>query len=309
MRERWAEVFAEQAKAYWTPARTQQLTGGKKLEILPGEAPVLLRALGLLHRDASMPPAQVRKYMQINHIVATLRPAFRELRERFAQVHLLDAGCGRSYLTMLLAWCFVHRYRHPIQILGVDRNIELIAECRRRTELSGLSDVLQFAAADLAAINIKDLWRQSFAEDDVHIHALVSLHACDTATDDAITLGISQGCEFIAVAPCCQAELAAKWSKLAEQNQSGIFAPIWAIPHLRREIAANITDTFRTLLLRSAGYETTAIEFVGSEHAAKNTLIRAMRRHLHNQEALTQYLNLRKATGDVGINLEQTLRH
>jgi hypothetical protein len=131
MRDRWATQFAQTARAYWTDERTRSLTAGKALPLLPADASLLLRALGLLHRDATMPPAQVRKYLQINHMVTALGPAMAELRARHPVIRVIDAGCGRSYLTLLLAWCARERWHHAIEVLGIDRNAELIAECRR----------------------------------------------------------------------------------------------------------------------------------------------------------------------------------
>src|SRR5213078_3652548 len=120
---------------------TRALAGGKQLEILPADAPLLLRALGLLHRDAVMPPPEVRKFLQINHVVRVLRGAIAELARPEGStsggvVRLLDAGCGRSYLTLLLAWCARERWGHRLEVLGVDRNPEIIDECRRRTEIA-----------------------------------------------------------------------------------------------------------------------------------------------------------------------------
>ena len=91
---RWAEAFAQQAREHWTQARLDNALGSQRLIAMPHEAPVLLRAMGLLHRNATMPPAQVRKYRQINHLVALLGPPLRELAERFGQVHIVDMGCG-----------------------------------------------------------------------------------------------------------------------------------------------------------------------------------------------------------------------
>jgi SAM-dependent methyltransferase len=288
-RTAWANVLGERALAYWTPERTHALTGGKALEILPAEAPQLLRALGILDGDATMPPARVRKYLQINHVARALRPAMAELRARHPVVHLLDAGCGRSYLTLLLAW-ISRAQGHPIDVLGVDRNADVIAECRRRAVLAELDDVVRFEAASLESIS------------DREIHGVISLHACDTATCDAIALGVAAGADLIAVAPCCQAELAHKWSELAERGEAGGFGAVWRMPHLRRETAAHVTDAMRTLLLRSRGYATVATEFIGSEHTVKNSLIRAVRGE-SNPNARAEYAGLVAATGGAGLEL------
>ncbi len=306
MREEWAAAFTRTAEAFWTDARTRQVTGGNHMAILPREAPVLLRSIGLLHRDGSMPPKQVRKYRQINHMIAVLGPSLRELRDRFEVVHLLDAGCGRSYLTMLLAWVFVHTYAHPVRILGIDRSEALIDECRRRTALTGLDGVLAYATGALSEVDVAEVWRRAFGDTrPPQLHGVISLHACDTATDDAIALGLAEQVEMLAVAPCCQAELADKWLGLNRAGATGAFEPLWSMPHLRRKSAATLTDTFRTLLIRAAGYDTTALEFVGTAHTPKNTLIRGMRRGLDGSAAARRYVALRRATGDVGIALEQ----
>ena len=260
-RQAWATHLDERAKAFWTEARTRELTRGKDLPLLPAEAAVLLRALGLLATDGSMPPQQVRKYLQVNHLVRQLRPAMEELHARHPVVRLLDAGCGRSYLTLLLAWCAKEKWGFRLEVLGVDRNPALIAECERRTALAELSDVVTFEAAPVESVERADL------------HGVIALHACDTATCDAIALGVKSRAELIAVAPCCQAELARQWEAL--EGRPGAFAPVWSAPHLRRELGAHLTDTMRALLLRSRGYEVAAIEFIGSEHTRKNTLLRA----------------------------------
>jgi SAM-dependent methyltransferase len=307
-RDRWAVELAARARAYWTPARTAELARGKHLVIPPADAAPLLRALGLVADDASMPPSQVRKYFQINHMVALLAPGLRELRARHPTVRLLDAGCGRSYLTLLLAWCAKHVWAHPLEVLGVDRNPAVIEEVRRRTRLAQLDDVVRFAAGALDTLDVRAAWAHAFGGDDAGaVHGVIALHACDTATCDALALGVALGAELIAVAPCCQAELARAWSALDEGGEAGAFAPIWGAPHLRREIAAHITDAMRTLLVRAAGYEVLAMEFVPAEHTAKNTLIRATKRSAGDAGARAAYEALRTATGGAGIGLAARL--
>jgi SAM-dependent methyltransferase len=297
----WEAGFAERARDYWTAERTAQLAGDKTLLLPPGEAAPLLRALGLLHRDASLPPAQHRKYFQVSHMVATLRPAMRELAGRHPRVHLLDAGCGRSYLTLVLAWVARRVWGLDVRVLGVDRNPAIIDECRRRTALAGMDDTVHFAAAPLDGLDVQRAWADMFGDSGgtAGIHGVIALHACDTATCDAIVLGVQLRAELLALAPCCQAELARAWSA----GGGGAFAPVWQAPHLRREIAAHVTDTMRTLLLRAAGYQVWPIEFVPSEHTRKNTLIRAMHRGVPDPAARAEYEALRVATGGAGIGL------
>lgn len=293
-RRRWATELAAAARAHWTEERTRALTGGKRLAVLPAEAPLLLRALGLLHRDATMPPPQVRKFLQINHVLRVLEPALAELRARHPVIRILDAGCGRSYLTLLIAWCARERWRHRVELLGVDRNPDVIAECRRRAALAGLDDAVRFEVARLEDVPA------------ANVHAVLALHACDTASCDAIALGVARGAELIAVAPCCQAELARAWSALGERGAAGPFAPIWRAPHLRREIAAHVTDAMRALLLRAAGYRVTALEFIAAAHTQKNTLLRAVRGE-PDPGARAEYDALVAATGGAGLALAARL--
>jgi SAM-dependent methyltransferase len=294
-RARWAEEINDRARAYWTEERTAQLLGDKSPVLRPAESAVLLRALGLLRDDTSLPPAQARKYFQINHMVALLLPALRELRAKHSTIRLLDAGCGRSYLTLLLAWCARHVWQHPLEVIGVDRDPDVIESARRRAELAELDDVVTFEVGSVADFTAPD------------IHGVVALHACDTATCDALALGVSLGAELLAVAPCCQAELSRGWLALAERNAAGPFAPLWGAPHLRRETAADLTDAMRAVLLRSAGYEVLAMEFVPAEHTRKNTLIRAIRRGAPDPAVWAEYEALRDATGGIGIRLAERL--
>jgi hypothetical protein len=289
-RDVWAARYTEIAHQHWTAERTAELTGGKRLAIVPGEAPLLLRALGLLDGDAAMSPAHVRKFLQINHLVRLVEPAFAELRTRHPTIQVLDAGCGRSYLTLLLAWCARERWNHRLEVLGIDRDPDVIAECRRRTAIAELDDVVRFETAELAAAEVGA------------VHAVVSLHACDTATCDAIAIGAKLDAEVIAVAPCCQAELARGWATLAEQGAAGGFAPIWNAGHLRRETAAHVTDAMRVLLLRAAGYQVTATELVAEGHSTKNTLLRATR-GAPDPSARAEYDALVSATGGCGLAL------
>ena len=303
---RWAAAFTELAHDYWTEGRLDRLLKGKELPISPRTAPTLLRAVGLLHRDASMPDAQQRKFFQLNHMMRLLRPSLDELTERGEPLQIVDAGCGRSYLTLALAWWFRHELNASVRVLGVDRDEKLITQCRRRASMVGLTDVVRFSAVDLGTLDLNAVWRDAFG-DALELDVVIALHACDTATDDAVLLGLAHDAELIAVAPCCQAELAHGWAQLAATGSSGAFAPIWSTPHLRREVGASLTDTFRKLLLEAVGFDVYVVEFVAAQHTPKNTLIRAMRRGRPDVAARQAYLRLCDETGGVEIKLSRIL--
>lgn len=309
-RRRWAAEISARAEAYWTSARRRERFGELRLALPPWEAAPLLRALGLLRGDGSMAPSAVRKYMQVGHMVLLLEPLLRRLSADRPVVRVLDAGCGRSYLTLVLAWCFRHRWRRHAELLGVDRDPVVVRRFRKRAALVGLDDALRCEVATLEGLDVGAAWARAFGAPppaDRPVDVLVALHACDTATDEALALGVGLGAELIAAAPCCQAELAQAWAALADAGARGPFAPIWRSPHLRREAGATLTDALRTLLLRGCGYEVTPMEFVGSEHTPKNTLLRAVRLGTPDPEAFVEYAALRRTLGGPEIRLARIL--
>jgi hypothetical protein len=172
----------------------------------------------------------------------------------------------------------------------------------------GVDNLIKFSKAAISDINWMKLLSE-FSEDvsedskKSRPHAVVALHACDTATDDAIALGISLQSDFIAVAPCCQAELARQWKDLGDKNPEHPLNPAFKNPHLRRELAAHFTDLARVLILRGHGYEVTTTEFTMSHATPKNTLILAVRRGAFLKEAQIEYNRLKTALGDIEISL------
>ena len=308
MREKWFEDFQQRAIGYWTPERTLGLFGDKTLAFPPATHGPLLRAMDLLKRDASMSPESVRKYQQICHMYTLLELPLTDRAKEHDEVRVLDLACGNSYLTLTVAEGFRSRIRHPARILGVDRNARLIEACRDRAWRLGLDDILRFEASTIEDLQIHGAWERAFGSTppDPLVHMLVSLHACDTATDDAIALGLALGVPTIAVVPCCQAELARHWA--TEPAQPGDpLGPIRSWPHMRREVAAMMTDALRALLLRGCGYDTLLVEFVPSSHTPKNTLLRAVRNDSAQNRGFGEYLALRRVAGDVRLRLETIL--
>jgi SAM-dependent methyltransferase len=300
--------FTERCLAHWTKERLTKLIGQHKYHVLPTNAPLLLRTLGLLNSDGSMSADSTKKFIQINHLLALFRPALEDLNERHKKVRILDAGCGSSFLTFILAWAYRDLWRHEALLIGVDSNANLIAKNKTSAENMDFSGLIKFAQSNIEDINwaamLQDLG-ESVDEDPKKSrpHAVVALHACDTATDDTIALGIKLQADFIAVAPCCQAELARHWKDLGDQNLAHPLKPAFKNPHLRRELAAHFTDLVRVLILRGHGYEVTTTEFTMSHATPKNTLILARRRGSFLKEAQEEYARLAESMGGCKISL------
>lgn len=300
--------FVNRVSSHWTPERLKKLTSGHKYLVLPTTAPELLRILGILNQDGTMSADATRKYIQINHLLNQFKPFLEDLNARHGKVRILDAGCGSSFLTFLLAWAYQSLWQHPAWLLGIDSNAKLIAKSRQNAAEMKLDEVLTFAESPIAGFDWQaEVSKQSDAADldakSGRPHAVVALHACDTATDDALALAIKLKSDFIAVAPCCQAELARHWKDLGDKRIENPLRPAFLNPHLRREIAAHMTDLMRVLVLRGHGYEVTTTEFTMSHATPKNTLILAVRRGSYHLESQKELATLVQSMGGLGISL------
>lgn len=301
--------FKQRAKRHWTSERLEKLTNGKKLLVLPHEAPDLLRVLGILNKDASMSADAVRKFLQINHMLALLQPVLDDLAARFSVVGVADLCCGKSYLSFLLAHYLKVRAARPFVILGVDIRDDLIEKSRRMSRELGFSDQLFFQtkALDGEALSLPDLLATESSVSVPRAHLVVGLHACDTASDLVLATAVKSSCEAFAVAPCCQAELSRKWAD-APIAKDFPFYSVFKTPQLRREVAAHQTDAMRFLLTRAHGYKVTATEFVPSEHTNKNRLLIGERKGRFLKDASEEYERLCLALGDQRITLDGLLQ-
>ena len=304
--------FASVVTKAWTPEKLKKITGGSRYKVLPTNAPHLLRKLGLLNGDGSMSADSVRKFSQINHMLNLLEPALADIIKNIKTPVIVEAGCGKSYLSLVLMWAFDTIWNRPAYLVGIDTNPKVIEKSQATATALGWGSRSTFLAANLA----DDWWATSrdaiastigLAPEKCRPNVVLALHACDTATDHALAAGVNHNADLIACAPCCQAELAAKWRALGDGESSSL-SPIYRSPELRRDVASDITDMYRVLLLRSRGYEVTATEFVPSEHTPKNRLIRAVRRGRYLVSAQKEYADMRHTFGDVGITLEGLLK-
>ena len=253
----------------------RKVMGGKDRALRPDTSNNLLRAIGIMNADGTISANHARKYKQVNHLAELCRPTLERLaaarpRTPEAPLRVLDLACGNAYLSFILAEV-LRRDGAPLRLHGVDVRDDVVTRSRERAATLGM-DNLSFARASIA-----DAEAAAAAALDGLPDLVLALHACDTATDEALALAIRLGVPAILCVPCCQHELAAQLTRRDPDT-----APVPALlAHglLRGAYADLLTDALRVEILAACGYEVTVVEFVSSEHTAKNILLRAHRRH------------------------------
>jgi SAM-dependent methyltransferase len=257
-------------------ARARKVMGGKDRALRPDTSAPLLRVIGIMNADGTISADSAKKYKQVNHFVELCRPVWERLVAQRpvtgeAPLRVLDLGCGNGYLGFVLAEA-LRLAEIPLRLHGVDRRADVIEQCRARARALG-HEGLSFQEASIAEVELGATPLAGAPE------LVVALHACDTATDDALALAVRAGASSILAAPCCQHELA---EQLQHAEGTEHAAPVPALLRhsiLRKDYAAVLTDALRVELLEACGYHVDAIEFVASQHTPKNLLLRAHRRH------------------------------
>ena len=227
-------------------------------ELLPGESTALLRELHLLTRDGDLNADSLRKLKQVNHLVRLLSPAVEDVLSRFGDPVIVDCGAGKGYLPFVLHELFLGPAGKGT-LLAVESRPELARAAEERAGRLGFAR-MRFVAAEV-----------SEAELPPRVHLVTALHACDTATDDALLLAIRRGADHVAVVPCCQAELARQLAQAKAPD--AVDAALFEHPWHRREFGAHLTNVIRALALEASGYQVTVTELAGWEHSIKNELI------------------------------------
>jgi hypothetical protein len=233
----------------------------------------LLQDLHLLTRDGHLNADARRKLKQIRHLVGLLRPALDDAVARAADPLIVDCGAGKSYLGALL-YELVLGPAGRGSLLAIEARPELSEQAAQRAARFGQAR-FRVATGAIAATTLST--RPS---------VVTALHACDTATDDALELAIASGADHVAVVPCCQAEVARQLE--ASTPDDPAVAALFAHPLHRRELGSHLTNVVRGLALEAHGYKVTVTELVGWEHSAKNELILGKRVHRYNTAARLQ---------------------
>ena len=227
-------------------------------ELLPGSSKALLRELHLLTRDGDLNADALRKLKQVNHLVRLLSPALDDVLSRFGDPVLVDCGSGKGYLGFILYELAVGPAGKGT-LIGIESRPELAQAAVERAARLGY-ERMRFLATEVAGAPIPP-----------RVHLVTALHACDTATDDAIVLAARHGADHVAVVPCCQAEVA---RQLAERGGTDpALLEMHHHPWHRRELGSHLTNVIRALALEALGYQVTVTELAGWEHSLKNELI------------------------------------
>ncbi len=238
-------------------------------ELLPGQSIELLKALHILTREGKLNQDTRRKLKQVQHLVQFIAPLIDEVVQARGDVSLADHGAGKSYLGFML-YDWVLRARGKGTVYGIETRADLVTKSRELAERLGF-DRMHFLATTVAEAT-------TTAELPDQIDIVTALHACDTATDDAIAFGLAKQARFMVLVPCCQAEVAGVLRKHKALSLSrNPLAEIWRHPLHTREFGSQITNVLRCLQLEAHGYQVTVTELVGWEHAMKNELILARR--------------------------------
>ena len=237
-------------------------------EIKPGQSTELLKELHILTRDGKMNQDSRRKLKQVNHLCQFIEPLLEEIRADRADrgaIHLVDHGAGKSYLGFILYDLFFKEHESGSHIFGIETRAELVEKSRQ------LAARLDFPGMTFLNVTVE----QSIASEQLpaRVDIVTALHACDTATDDAIRFALAKEAAFIVLVPCCQAEVAAVLRKNKGRMLANPLAEIWRHPLHTREFGSHITNVLRCLQLEAHGYQVSVTELVGWEHSMKNELI------------------------------------
>ncbi len=240
-------------------ARRQVDSKNVRRELLANQSQALLKALHLITRDGKLNADTLRKLKQVNHLVGLLTPGLDEAFEKHGNPVLVDVGSGNAYLGFILYELFF-KNREGGEVICIETREDLHERAVARAAQLGFSRMKFIrSAVDVAVVPDK-------------LHVVTALHACDTATDDALALAISHNAEHVAVVPCCQAEVAQQLRELKSKVAVSLGA-LFDHPWHRREFGSHLTNVIRALVLESRGFSVTVTELTGWEHSLKNELI------------------------------------
>ena len=229
----------------------------KRYILEEGKPVAFLEDLGVMTAEGKVIRSRYDKFRQINRFLEFIEDILPRLDKSRENV-IIDFGCGKSYLTFAMYY-YLHELRgYEVRIIGLDLKQDVIDRCNRLSEAYGF-DKLKFYHGDIASYDGVD-----------HVDMVVTLHACDTATDYALEKAVKWDASVILSVPCCQHEL-------NKQMDNKLLRPVFQYGLIKERMAALYTDALRAEILENRGYRTQILEFIDMEHTPKNILIRAVK--------------------------------
>jgi len=242
-------------------------------EIRPGQSIALLQELHILTRDGKLNQDSRRKLKQVYHLVQFIEPLLKEIQQDHPAISLVDHGAGKSYLGFILYDLFFKGLDDGSRIYGIETREELVQKS------TALAARLGFPGMSFLPLSVAESTTSNLLPERIDI--VTALHACNTATDDAIDFALKKKAKFMVLVPCCQAEVASvfKKNKGRDMGKSAL-TEIWRHPLHTREFGSQVTNVLRCLQLEAHGYQVNVTELVGWEHSMKNELIIASYKNL-----------------------------
>ena len=266
-------------------------------EVRPGQSIELLKELHILTRDGKLNQDSRRKLKQVYHLYNFIEPLLRDVQAEKGSVSLVDHGAGKSYLGFILYDLFVKAQTEGSHIYGIETREELVT---KSTELAAR---LGFKGMSFLPLSVAESTTSSALPESIDI--VTALHACNTATDDAIDFALKKNAKHMVLVPCCQAEVATVLRKNKGKDvKRSALTEIWRHPIHTREFGSQITNVLRCLQLEAHGYQVTVTELVGWEHSMKNELIIATYKNLPRRRPTER---LHEVLGELGLS-EMTQR-
>lgn len=254
----------------------------KKYIIQEGKPVAFMIDLGVMGQDGKIIRTRYDKFRQINRFLEYIEDILPKL-DKERELTIIDFGCGKSYLTFAMYYYLKELKGYNIRIIGLDLKADVIEHCNELRTRYGY-DKLDFYVGDIATYKDVD-----------KVDMVVTLHACDTATDYALAKAVKWGAEVILSVPCCQHEA-------NRTIKSDILSPVMEYGILKERMAAIVTDAARAKLLTANGYDTQILEFIDMEHTPKNLLIRAVKSGKEDLSAREKTKEMLEA-----LNLELTI--
>ncbi len=247
-------------------------------EVNPDQSVELLKQLHILTRDGKMNQDSRRKLKQIYHLYQFIEPLLQEIQQDHPDINLVDHGAGKSYLGFILYDLFFKSLNNASHIYGIESRAELVVKSRE------LAARLNFPRMSFLNLSVAEAIDSDQLPEKIDV--VTALHACNTATDDAIHFAIKRKARFVVLVPCCQAEVAAVLKKnKGKPRVKNVLLELWRHPIHTREFGSHVTNVLRCLQLEAHGYQVTVTELVGWEHSMKNELIVAVYKNLPRKQA------------------------